>query len=84
MSAAEVRLPLTAVPHPDRSFAASVTRLRLARGWTREQLAEESGIAVTTIFNLEAGRNGPQLRTAWPIAEALEVTVDAMVRGECR
>lgn len=77
-----IRLPLTAVEHPDRAFARSVTCLRLARGWTKRQLAAESGITVAAIFNIESGRNGPNLRTAWALAEALEASLDAMVRGE--
>lgn len=84
MSAEEVRLPLTAVAHPERSFARSVTRLREARGWTRTRLAAESGVAVATVSRVEAQLAACSLPSAWLIAEAFGVTVDAMIRGEAR
>jgi transcriptional regulator with XRE-family HTH domain len=75
-------LPLTAVRDPDVSFTKSMTRLRLARRWTVKRLAAESGVSEGTLFSLQARKSGPTLRTAWLIAEALEVAVDAMVRGD--
>lgn len=82
MSADEVRLPLTAVAHPERSFARSVQRLRLARGWTLTRLAAESGVGVATISRIEAELKSCSLPSAWLIAEAFEVSLDAMIRGE--
>lgn len=84
MSAAEVRLPLTAVADPDGSFAASMLGFRLARGWNVTRLAGEAGVSPGVIYRMESGTGGCQLFTAWRIAEALEVTVDAMIRGEAR
>lgn len=82
MSADEARLPLTAVARPEQGFARSVRRLRLDRGWSQGRLAGEAGISARAVWYVEAGEHAPSLRTAWRIAEALEVTVDAMIRGE--
>lgn len=82
MSGEEVRLPLTAVAHPARPFARSMTSLRLARGWSVPRLAAEAGVSEGVIYRMEAGRGGCQLETAWLIAEALEASLDAMIRGE--
>lgn len=73
---------MTSVAHPDRSFARSVTRLRLERGWSRQRLAEEAGIDAGSVYRVESGRGGCTFVNAWRIAEALEVSLDAMVRGE--
>lgn len=84
MSADEVRLPLASVAHPDRAFVKSMTALRLARRWPQARLASEAGVDPGSISRMEARGGGCMLDTAWKIAEALEVTVDAMVRGEIR
>lgn len=76
------RLPLTAVTDPGGAFAASMLRLRQARGWSARRLACESGISEGAVYRMESGRGGCHLDTAWRIAEAFGVSMDAMVRGE--
>ncbi len=78
----EINLPLTAVAHPEKSFARSVKALRLARGWTLTKLAAESGVAVATVSRVEAQLAACSLPSAWLIAEAFGVSLDAMIRGE--
>jgi transcriptional regulator with XRE-family HTH domain len=82
VTAPEVRLPLTAVSDPAGTFARSAQALRLGRGWTRVRLAAEAGVSEGAISRLEATLAGCNLVTAWRIAEALEASLDAMVRGE--
>jgi DNA-binding XRE family transcriptional regulator len=55
-------------------FADTVRRLRLGAGLTQEALAERSGVSVSTIRGLEAGRRrNPQLESVRLLAAALEV-----------
>lgn len=51
-------------------------RLRKDRGWTPEKLAEEAGVSVRTVRDIEAGRvDEPRVGTIFSIAEALGVKV---------
>lgn len=54
--------------------AASIRRLRKARGITGEQLAEKLGIAPQNLRRIEAGQN-LTLRTLAKIADALDLDV---------
>ena len=61
-----------------------VRRLKLARqtkGWTQEELAEHSGIVISTIHYLEKGKNKslPMGDTLWRLAKALDVSIDWLV-----
>jgi uncharacterized protein (DUF488 family) len=58
-----------------------VRALREARGWTRERLAKEAGIAVGTLARLESeGAIQPGFFTVGAVAEALEVSLDELFR----
>lgn len=50
-----------------------VTRLREQHLWTRERLAKEAGVSVTTITGMEDGRTRVRLGTVEKIAKALGV-----------
>ena len=41
-----------------RETGQQLKRLRLAKGWTREELAEKSGVALSTLKLLETRGNG--------------------------
>jgi len=47
---------------PDR-VGAELTRLRVARGWSQQQLADELGYTERYIGQLERGTKSPTLRT---------------------
>lgn len=51
-----------------------ITRARQARGWTREKLAVEVGVARATIDNIENGRRDPGVSTIEKIASVLGIT----------
>jgi transcriptional regulator with XRE-family HTH domain len=48
-----------------------VTRLRERRLWTRERLAQEAGVSVTTVTGVEEGRTRVRLGTIEKLSGAL-------------
>jgi transcriptional regulator with XRE-family HTH domain len=56
--------------------------LRRARAMTQQQLSERSGLAVSTIVDIERGRAEPQIRTIRRLAQALEISPERLVLGE--
>jgi transcriptional regulator with XRE-family HTH domain len=62
------------------------TAVRAARGrrqWTREQLANESGLSFAAITQIESGRRAEiRVSSLVALAEALDVSVDYLVRDD--
>ncbi|MFF9806376.1 helix-turn-helix domain-containing protein [Streptomyces coeruleorubidus] len=55
--------------------------MREGRGWSRERLAKEAGIAVGTLARLESeGPIQPGFLTVGAVAEALEISLDELFR----
>ena len=61
-----------------REIGQRLKQLRLAKGWTREELAERSGIAVSTLKLLETTGNGSFQRL---IRIAVALGVDGELRS---
>lgn len=57
---------------------------RKLRGMTLQQLADKAGVGLTTIHNLETGLWYAKMPTYLYIAEALGVSLDALIYGEAR
>ena len=57
----------------------NITRFRSQRGLTLTGLAERSGIAKSTLSQLEAGEGNPTVDTLWAIANALGVSFSQLV-----
>ena len=55
----------------------NVKKYRQAAGLTLSQLAERSGIPVTTIYDIEQGAE-PRVVTALALARALKVSVEKL------
>lgn len=56
------------------SFGSTVLRLREERGWTQKRLAEESGVPVRTIQDIEKDlRDKPQRATLLKLRRALGI-----------
>ncbi|HEY3683183.1 MAG TPA: helix-turn-helix transcriptional regulator [Streptosporangiaceae bacterium] len=53
--------------------------MRRERGGTLAQLAERTGISVSTLSRLEAGRRKPTLELLLPLAKAYDVPLDELV-----
>ncbi|MDO0935179.1 DUF488 family protein [Streptomyces sp. DG2A-72] len=65
-----------------RALAQRVRALREDRGWTRERLAKEAGIAVGTLGRLESeGAIQPGFLTVGAVAQALDVSLDDLFRA---
>jgi DNA-binding XRE family transcriptional regulator len=52
------------------SLATEVRRLRIARGWTQNQLADAAGLRAATISGIERARVNATLRTVAQLAAA--------------
>src|SRR5688572_17170715 len=68
--------------HLDRTlgaFGPRLKNLRLRRGITLTDLAEETGISASTLSRLEAGLRRPTLEQLLPLARAYGVTLDELV-----
>jgi transcriptional regulator with XRE-family HTH domain len=61
-------------------FGAAVRRLREARGWTQEQLAERSEMNASYLGFLERGDNVPTLSIIIQLAEAFGMEPAELLR----
>jgi transcriptional regulator with XRE-family HTH domain len=48
-------------------------RIRKARGWTQEELAERSGLSQQYLSDLERGKRNPTIVTIYELAQAFGV-----------
>ena len=55
------------------TFAANVVRLRRARGWSQEALADEAGVNRSYLARIETAQPYVGLEVIGKLAEALEV-----------
>jgi transcriptional regulator with XRE-family HTH domain len=60
----------------------AIRKLRLARGWTLAQLAEASGIPLSTLSRVELGQNALNYEKLVRLARALEIDLDAFMSRE--
>lgn len=68
----------------EREIGKRISAWRKLRGMTLQQLADKAGIGTTTIHNLETGLWYAKMPTYLYIAEALGVSLDALIYGEAR
>ena len=64
-----------------RDFGKRVREIRLAKGWTQEELAHRLSLNSTFVSRLERGERSPSLPTIARIAQALEVHVSFLFEG---
>jgi transcriptional regulator with XRE-family HTH domain len=62
-------------------FGANVRAARLARGWTQEDLAHETGLATVQVSRIERGRREVRLTTLIRLVRALGVTSNDLLKG---
>ena len=64
---------------------ANLTRIRLEKGLTQEQLADVSGFSQQYLSGVERGRRNPTIVTIYELATALGVShVDLVAPGPAR
>lgn len=68
----------------EREIGKRILAWRKLRGMTLQQLADKAGVGLTTIHNLEQGLWYAKMPTYLYIAEALGVSLDALIYGEAR
>jgi Zn-dependent peptidase ImmA (M78 family)/transcriptional regulator with XRE-family HTH domain len=64
------------------SFAEMVETLRLARGWTQQQLSAESGLTQAAVSRYENGLRRPDPATVDLLASVFGVTAEFLVHGQ--
>jgi transcriptional regulator with XRE-family HTH domain len=62
-------------------FGERVRELRSARGWTSEQLAQESSLTVSSVSNIERALQEPRLSTLLLLIETLDVRSEELLEG---
>ncbi len=63
------------------AVGAELTRLRVARGWSQQKLADALGYTERYIGQLERGVKSPTLRTIADIAQAFSTTPSNILRA---
>ncbi|MBZ8141830.1 transcriptional regulator [Rubrivivax gelatinosus] len=61
-------------------FGRTVRRLRQARGWSQERLAERAELNRTYMGEIERATAMPSLQTAAKLAQALEVPLSELIQ----
>ena len=62
-------------------FGAYVRKLRLAKGWSQEKLAEEAELNSVQISIIERGGNDPKLTTILKLSRGLGLRAPEMLRA---
>jgi putative transcriptional regulator len=54
--------------------------LRLAQGWTQEELAARLGVSRQTVNSIETGKYDPSLPLAFAIARVFKLSIEGIFR----
>lgn len=82
MRLAHTILPMTQAEAIERTARHRIRGLRLARGWSIDELARRSHIGPSTISRIETGHRRLALDHLVTLAQALETTVDELLVDE--
>lgn len=66
----------------DIELAATIKRKRAEKKWTQAQLAEKANVSLRTISKYESCEGNPEMNSLFPIARALDISIDALCRAE--
>lgn len=67
-----------------KTFSDTLRRLRLGRGWSQRELARDSGVDHRQISLYEMASIEPGAEALLKLSDALECTVDFLLRGRAR
>jgi XRE family transcriptional regulator, regulator of sulfur utilization len=70
------------MPKLNDAVAARIRELRLAKGWSQEELAEEAELSRDAIARIERGARAPRLDTLDMIAEAFGISLPVILSFE--
>ncbi|HWA51847.1 MAG TPA: helix-turn-helix transcriptional regulator [Patescibacteria group bacterium] len=59
-------------------FGSKVRKLREQKNMSQLELAQKSGLDLTTINEIEMGNRSPMLKTIWKISNALQVKLSSL------
>lgn len=59
----------------------NINQLLEDRDWTIYRLSKESGVSLSALYSLGAKKRGPNAETLVKISNALDVTVDQLLKG---
>lgn len=65
-----------------KAFGLRLKLLRVAHGWSQEQLAEAAGMHRTFIGQVERGQRGMNIVGLWPLSRALGVDIADLFTDE--
>jgi transcriptional regulator with XRE-family HTH domain len=64
-------------------IGATIKNFRKEKGWRQDELAEHSGVPMSTITKIEAGFiKNPSIEKMAKIAKALGITVDELINAK--
>lgn len=66
------------MPNTKNIIAANLRAERARKGWSRRELAEETGISEATLATYECGESRITLETAWVLADTYGLSLDAL------
>lgn len=66
---------------PRKTNNSTIARLRLERGLTQAQLAEQLGTVQEAVAKWESGTRKPGMKSLLALSRALECTIDEIVKG---
>lgn len=63
-----------------QTIEVNIQRLIEAKGWTIYRLSKESGVTVSSLYNIGKKKQGPYAETLLKLSSALDCTVDELVK----
>jgi transcriptional regulator with XRE-family HTH domain len=63
------------------SLSENIKKIRKKKGWSQKELGEMIGSHLSHINRIETGKQNPSLEVLIKLADALEVSIDSLVRG---
>ena len=68
------------MPYNSKAFGIVISRLRVQKNLTQEQLSGLAGIARSHLAALESGQKTPKAETIWKLAEALNIKPSRLIQ----
>ena len=73
---------MTLSPERLMKISKSIQEIRLKQRKTAEEMAEKIGVTTAYYCQIEAGSKSPSLETLINIADALQISIESLIRGE--